>query len=93
MRRTIGCLLRGFKYYVTEILCGAAGGPQVYTGRSMGDSHRYLMITEDEWDAFMDDVQQCLNGFQVPQQEQLETTQIVESTRAAIVSAPFQAQT
>src|SRR5437762_9042425 len=37
----------GFKYYVTEMLCGAAGGPQVYTGRSMGDSHRHLLITED----------------------------------------------
>src|SRR5438132_9047981 len=29
----------GFKYYVTEMVCGAAGGPQKYTGRSMRDSH------------------------------------------------------
>jgi hemoglobin len=25
----------GFKYYVTEMVCWAAGGPQNYTGRSM----------------------------------------------------------
>jgi hemoglobin len=26
----------GFKYLVTEMLCQAAGGPQRYSGRSMG---------------------------------------------------------
>jgi hemoglobin len=83
----------GFKYYVTEMLCGAAGGPQVYTGRSMGDSHRHLMITENEWRAFIDDLQQSLDRFQVPKQEQQEVTQIIESTRDAIVNAPLQAQT
>jgi hemoglobin len=35
----------GFKYLVTEMLCWAAGGPQKYTGRSMKDSHKDLMIT------------------------------------------------
>jgi hemoglobin len=32
----------GFKYLVTEMLAWAAGGPQQYSGRSMGDSHRHL---------------------------------------------------
>ena len=44
----------GFKYLVIEMACEAAGGPQRYTGRTMGDSHRHLMITPDEWLAFMD---------------------------------------
>src|SRR3954471_17675862 len=55
----------GFKYFVTEMACGAAGGPQTYTGRSMGDSHRHLEITEQEWGAFMDDFQQTLDKFAV----------------------------
>jgi len=80
----------GFKYYVTEMLCGAAGGPQVYTGRSMGDSHRHLLITEDEWRAFMDDLQQTLDKFAVPHPEQDEVKAIVESTKEAIVVAPLQ---
>jgi hemoglobin len=42
----------GFKYFVTEMLCEAAGGPQRYSGRPMGDSHRHLMITEEEWLTF-----------------------------------------
>jgi hemoglobin len=80
----------GFKFLVTEMLCWAAGGPQQYSGRSMGDAHRDLMITEDEWQAFMDDVQQTLERFAVPQPERQEVIAIVESTKEAIVVAPFQ---
>ena len=79
----------GFKYLVTEMVCGATGGPQQYTGRSMGDSHRHLMITDEEWQAFMDDLQQSFDRFGVPQPEQEELKAIVESTREAIVVAPF----
>ena len=80
----------GFKYFVTELLCQAAGGPQRYSGRSMGDSHRHLMITDEEWLAFMDDLQQTLDKFRVPQPEQSEIKAIVESTQEAIVVAPLQ---
>jgi hemoglobin len=78
----------GFKFLVTEMVCWAAGGPQQYSGRSMGDSHRHLGITEEEWAAFMDDLQQCLAAFAVPSQEQSELVSIVESTKEAIVSLP-----
>lgn len=73
------------------MVCWAAGGPQNYTGRSMGDSHRPLMITEGEWQAFMDDLQQTFDKFGVPGPEQEEPRAIVESTKEAIVVAPFQA--
>jgi hemoglobin len=77
----------GFKYYVTEMVCEAAGGPQAYSGRSMEDSHRHLLITEEEWGAFMDDFQQTLDTFEVPEHEQQELTGIVESTKDGIVTA------
>jgi hemoglobin len=80
----------GFKYLVTELACSAAGGPQTYTGRSMGDSHRHLMITEGEWQAFMDDLRQTLDKFEVPQPERQELIAIIESTKEAIVVSPFQ---
>jgi hemoglobin len=80
----------GFKYFVTEMLCEAAGGPQHYSGRPMGDSHRHLMITDEEWLAFRDDLQQTLDKFAVPQPEQNEIKAIVESTREAIVVEPLQ---
>lgn len=80
----------GFKYYVTELLCQTAGGPQQYSGRSMGDSHRHLMISDQEWEAFMDDLQQTFDRFDVPEQERAEVKAIVESTKESIVVRPFQ---
>lgn len=80
----------GFKYLVTEMVGWATGGPQQYTGRSMGDTHRHLMITGEEWLAFMDDFQQTLDRFEVPQPEQDELRAVVETTREAIVIAPLQ---
>src|SRR5262245_63777472 len=81
----------GFKYLVTEMVCWATGGPQQYSGRSMGDAHRHLMITEGEWAAFMDDLNQTFARFGVPAREQAELVAIVESTREAIVVAPLEA--
>ena len=77
---------QGFKYYVTEMLCWAAGGPQSYSGRSMVESHRELRITPGEWDAFMDDLDQTLTKFAVPQPERGEVVAIVESTKSDIVT-------
>ena len=75
----------GFKYLVTEMVCGAAGGPQKYTGKSMADSHAHLKITGEEWESFLDDFQQTLDKFAVPTEEQAELKTIVNSTRSDIV--------
>ncbi|SRR6266511_3070571 len=75
----------GFKYLVTEMVCWASGGPQRYSGRSMRESHQHLKITPAEWEAFLDDFQQTLDEFAVPQAEQAELKTIVASTRADIV--------
>ena len=75
----------GFKYLVTEMVCGATGGPQQYTGRSMYDSHVHLAITEEEWQVFMGDLHACLDHFAVPQTEQQEIIALVESTKGDIV--------
>jgi hemoglobin len=75
----------GFKYLVTEMLCWAAGGPQRYTGRDMEEMHRHLRITAGEWRVFMDDLQQTLDKFKLPEAEQAEVRAIVDSTRSEIV--------
>ena len=80
----------GFKYLVTEMVCEATGSPQKYSGRTMGDSHRHLMITDEEWQAFMDDFKQTLDRFEVPQPEQEELTAVVESPKESIVVGPLQ---
>ena len=64
---------------------GSTGGPQKYTGRSMKESHKDLMITAPEWEAFLDDLQQTLDKFAVLKAEQAEIKAIVNRTRADIV--------
>ena len=78
---------QGFKYYVTEQVCWAAGGPQTYSGRSMADLHRDLLISNAEWDAFMDDFDQTLTKFDVPERERGELVAIIESTKSDIVTS------
>lgn len=77
----------GFKYLVTEQVCHATGGPQRYTGRSMQDSHAHLGINEVEWRAFMDDLRQTFDRFEIPAEFRAELTAIVESVKADIVAA------
>src|SRR5687768_15967694 len=70
----------GFKYLVVELACQAAGGPQRYSGRPMGDAHRHLMITAGEWEAFMDDLQQALLGAALEQaRAELAQHRVVEA--------------
>lgn len=77
----------GFKYLVTEMVCWATGGPQTYTGRSMRDSHQHLNITPEEWEAFMDDLQQTLDRFNVPNAEQEGLMAIINGAYDDIVLA------
>jgi hemoglobin len=75
----------GFKYFVVEMICVATGGPQRYSGRSIRDSHKHLLINAVEWEAFLDDFQQTLDKFKVPLAEQKELKAIVNSTREDVV--------
>jgi hemoglobin len=77
----------GFKYLVTEQVCQATGGPQRYTGKPMYDSHAHLDITDQEWQAFLDDFRQTLDKFNIPQAERAELFAIVDSTKKDIVLA------
>ena len=76
----------GFKYYVTEMVCWATGGPQHYTGRGMRESHEALKITEGEWVAFCKDFDDTMAKFNVPEAERKELFAIVQSTKGDIVT-------
>jgi hemoglobin len=75
----------GFKYRMTEMVCWATGGSQQHTGRSMRDAHQHLLITGAEWQAFLDDLQQTLDKFGVPQAAQEGLKAMVASARTDIV--------
>lgn len=85
-----GVTTAGHKFHFTEMICSAAGGPQVYTGPPMDVAHRHLEISKDEWRAFMDDLEQTLRTFDVPSSDQQELFRIVEGSREAIVITPLE---
>lgn len=73
------------KFQVTNLVCQVTGGPCVYTGLEMKDSHAHLNITSTEWQVMLDEFKKALDKFGVPEQEQGELFDIVESTRKDIV--------
>ena len=75
----------GLKYLVTEMTCWATGGPQTYSGRSMTESHRHLMISDDEWDSFIDDFRRSMDACKVRRPEQDELIAILARSKSAIV--------
>lgn len=75
----------GLKFQVTALVCEVTGGPCNYTGKSMGEAHAGMEITEAEWQALADDFKASLDSFGVGEAEQQELFAIVESTKADIV--------
>ncbi len=76
----------GIKFRLTAMLCQATGGPEVYHGRNMKDSHAHLNISNAEWDEMVKVFSQLLNDFKVPEKEQGELFALIGPTKADIVT-------
>jgi hemoglobin len=74
------------KFQVTTLVCQVTGGPCVYTGLAMKESHAHMNITENEWQVMRAEFKKTLDKFQVPEKEQKELFDIVESTKKDIVT-------
>jgi hemoglobin len=73
------------RQHLVDQLCAAAGGPCLYVGRSMKDSHAGLGITEKEWDAGGKHLLASLDKFKVPQKEKDEVMAFVATLKKDIV--------
>jgi len=73
------------KFQVSQMVCGATGGPCKYTGKAMKESHAHLNINEKEWGVMAGEFKKSLNKFKVPAAEQKELFDIVGTTKADIV--------
>jgi hemoglobin len=73
------------RQHIVDQLCAAAGGPCVYTGRSMKDSHAGLGISEADWDAAAKHLVASLDKFKVPEAEKKDLLAFVGTVRADIV--------
>lgn len=74
------------KYHVTAMVCQATGGPCQYHGRGMKESHAHLNITQSEWERMLTIFKEVLAKRQVPPGETQELLDIVNATKADIVT-------
>jgi hemoglobin len=71
---------------VVDQLCAATGGPCVYVGKTMKESHATLDISNAIFDRFVGHLQATLNAFAVPSREQNELLGALGGMRADIVT-------
>ncbi len=78
--------LPGLKFMRTLWVCRATGGPFQYTGRALGEAHKHLHITSDEFDEVGAEIARALDYFNVPEREQQELLAAIVSRKAEVVN-------
>lgn len=68
-----------------DFICAEAGGPCMYTGRTMRVSHEGLGITEDDWQASVTHLVAALDKFKVQKREKDELLAAISKFKKDIV--------
>jgi hemoglobin len=75
------------RQHIVDFLCNKTGGPCVYTGRTMKDSHKGLKITESDWTTAANLLGETLKKFNVPKKETDEVFAFVTTLKGDIVES------
>ena len=78
--------LPGLKFMRTLWLCQQAGGPFEYTGRDLGEAHKDLQITSEEFDEVGAEIASALDHFKVPEREKQEVLAAIVARKDEVVS-------
>jgi hemoglobin len=70
---------------LVEQFCQATGGPCIYLGRTMQLSHGGIGLSDDEFNAFANDVSKALDQVGVNRSDKNAVLKFVESQRSLIV--------
>ncbi len=73
------------KQKLVDQVCEATGGPCVYTGRNMRETHDGMGVTAGEFEALVEDLVATLDDFAVPRAEQDELLGLLAPMRDEIV--------
>ena len=73
------------KRMLVDQVCMASGGPCVYEGRDMRETHADMAVTAGEFDALVEDLVATLNQFGVGEAEQGELLAVLGPLRSDIV--------
>jgi hemoglobin len=75
------------KQMLVDQVCQATGGPCTYTGRSMGDAHKGMHITEVEFNALVEDLTRSLDKLKVGEKEKADLLGALGGMKGEIVGA------
>eukprot|EP00933_Yihiella_yeosuensis_P035767 TRINITY_DN2936_c0_g1_i1.p1 TRINITY_DN2936_c0_g1~~TRINITY_DN2936_c0_g1_i1.p1 ORF type:complete len:883 (-),score=227.63 TRINITY_DN2936_c0_g1_i1:6-2654(-) len=78
----------GFKFLVTQLMAYLTGGPHRYTGRPIGEAHKYLNISPREWEVFMGIFNGVCAEFALPSHDVEDLAAIVSSMEQDCVVHP-----
>ena len=70
---------------VTEFMCSGFGGPELYTGKDMISAHKGINISEEEFNAVVDDVIAALEENSIEQSIKDEILVILWSLRREVI--------
>jgi len=73
------------RQFIVDQLCAEAGGPCIYTGRSMKASHEGLNITEEDWKVAVDHLVASLDKLKVAKREKDDLLGAVSKFKMDIV--------
>ncbi|MBI3892849.1 MAG: group 1 truncated hemoglobin [Candidatus Wallbacteria bacterium] len=77
--------LEGLKKNLVDQIGQAAGGPEVYKGRSMKEAHKGLGVKAVHFDALVEDLVAVLDKFKVPEKEKSALLAVLGPMKADIV--------
>jgi hemoglobin len=73
------------KQHTCDFFGAGSGGPEVYSGRSMRDTHRGMNISDEEYAAVVDDIMGTLKKHKIDEETRREVKTIVDSLKGDIV--------
>lgn len=78
--------LPGLKFMRTLWICAATGGPFQYTGKELGEAHKDLHITAEEFDEVGAEIGRALDYYKVPARERQEVLTAIAAKKAEVVN-------
>lgn len=73
------------KEMLVEQICQASGGPCTYTGKDMRTAHEGMHITDDQFNALVEDLVKSLNKLKVDQKSQNDLVGALGAMKGDIV--------
>ena len=67
-------------------ICAATGGSFYYTGRELGEAHKDLHITSEEFDEVGAEIDRALDYFDVPEPEQQEVLGAITARKDEVIN-------